>query len=138
MEDDIERELRNMETERQASLEALTRTVAIISGRVDSALSKISQIQDDVSVLLERSTPKSNCVFCTAGENVDAHHTARCHRYPDPVSRAMRASELRLCRQCLRPDHGKNCQVTCSICRGDHNTVLCSTRGGTSLKRRHN
>ncbi|VDP17593.1 unnamed protein product [Heligmosomoides polygyrus] len=57
MMDDIDRELRVMETERQASLEAITRTFAIISGRVGSALTKISQIQDDVSVLLERSTP---------------------------------------------------------------------------------
>ncbi|VDL71983.1 unnamed protein product [Nippostrongylus brasiliensis] len=135
MDDDIERELRNMESERLASVEAISRTVAIISGRVDSVLTKVSQIQDDIRVLLERSTPRSNCAFCSSEDNVDAHHTGRCHRYSDPVSRAMRASELHLCRQCLRPEHGTNCKVSCSICRGDHNTVLYSTRAGPSGKR---
>lgn len=54
-------------------------------------------------MLLERTTPRSKCVFCPVGENIDGHHAGCCHRFVDPVSRAMRASELRLCGRCLRP-----------------------------------
>ncbi|VDL67749.1 unnamed protein product, partial [Nippostrongylus brasiliensis] len=71
MEDDINRELRRMEAERQASLDSLVNSVAILSNRLESVLSKVSQIQDDVAVLLERSTPKSSCVFCLFDENVE-------------------------------------------------------------------
>ncbi|VDL73158.1 unnamed protein product [Nippostrongylus brasiliensis] len=138
MEDDIDRELRRMDAERQASLESFVKSVAILSNRLESVLSKVSQIQDDVAVLLERSTPKSSCVFCLFDENVDGHHSGRCHRFPDPVSRAMRASELRLCGRCLRPEHGKGSTVTCSSCRGEHNVILRSSRAAPSFKRRHN
>lgn len=137
MGDDIDRELLRMESERQASLEALTNTVAFISNRLESLFGKVGQIQEDIAVLLERTTPRSNCVFCPLGENIDGHHAGRCHRFADPVSRAMRASELRLCGRCLRPEHGKDCPVKCSTCRGEHNAILCSVRAGTSQKRRH-
>ncbi|KAK6029223.1 hypothetical protein OSTOST_04667 [Ostertagia ostertagi] len=137
MADDIDRDIQLMELEYRASMESLTETVCRISNRLEAVLSKVSQIQDDIHVLMERTAPTSNCAFCPVGENLDNHHTARCHRHPDPVSRAMRASELHLCVRCLRPEHGGNCNVTCSFCRGGHNNVLCSQRTAAPFKRRH-
>ncbi|VDL76001.1 unnamed protein product [Nippostrongylus brasiliensis] len=63
-------------------------------------------------------------VFCST--LLDNHYRARCHRFPDPISRAMRLSELHLCSRCLGPKHGANvCTVTCNNCRGTHNSACC-------------
>ncbi|KAK5976305.1 hypothetical protein GCK32_022882 [Trichostrongylus colubriformis] len=132
--DDLEQELQLFELERQAAMDAISNTLQGITNRLDTLFAVVAEMRDEVHTLLERTTPKSTCVFCTLAENVDGHFTGRCHRYLDPVSRAMRVSELHLCARCLRPEHGSAiCTVSCNLCRGSHNTVLCS---GPPMKKR--
>ncbi|KAK5964758.1 hypothetical protein GCK32_013744, partial [Trichostrongylus colubriformis] len=119
MADDLDEEIRLMEYTQAATLDAIGNTLQALTNRLDSLYTLTAEMRADITVLLERTAPKSSCIFCTVTENVDGHYTGRCHRYSDPVSRAMRVAELRLCSRCLRPDHGAAlCTVSCSICRG--------------------
>ncbi|KAK6019688.1 hypothetical protein OSTOST_14670 [Ostertagia ostertagi] len=127
MSDDLDREIQLLEFERQTSMDAIRDTLQSITTRLDSLFAMVGEMKQDVRTLLDRTAPKSSCVFCLVNDNVDNHLTSRCHRYPDPISRAMRISELRLCERCLRQEHGAAvCTVTCNNCRGPHNTVLCA------------
>uniref|UniRef100_A0A7I4YVX7 DUF5641 domain-containing protein n=1 Tax=Haemonchus contortus TaxID=6289 RepID=A0A7I4YVX7_HAECO len=136
MTDEIDEEIRLMEFAQTAKLDAIGNTLQIISNRLESLYSLAAEMKTDIETLMERTAPRSPSIFCTITENVDGHHTGRCHRYSDPVTRAMRVAELRLCSRCLRADHGPALYtVSCSICRGSHNTVLCS---GTPLRKRKN
>ncbi|KAK6031499.1 hypothetical protein OSTOST_02343 [Ostertagia ostertagi] len=87
-----------------------------------------NNIQSAVNILLERSTPRSNCTFCPIEDNKDNHPTGRCHKYPNPVARAIRASALRLCHKCLQPIHQEDCGTSCASCGNDHNTLLCPNK----------
>lgn len=63
MADGIDSEIQLMQLEQQADIDALVQTVSIMSGCLDSILTKICQLKDDLQALLDRTTPKSNCVF---------------------------------------------------------------------------
>ncbi|EYB92010.1 hypothetical protein Y032_0199g1666 [Ancylostoma ceylanicum] len=86
-------------------------------------------VQQILDVLLERTKPRSNCVFCTVEDNKDQHPTGRCCKYPDAVSRAVQAAALGLCERCLQPKHVEDCGVSCPICTRNHNVLLCPNRG---------
>lgn len=84
MSDDLDRELQLMEYERNATLEALGNTLQTISSRIDSLFTLIGDMKADIRTIMERTAPKSSCIFCSVTDNVDGHYTARCHRYPTP------------------------------------------------------
>ncbi|EYC39968.1 hypothetical protein Y032_0635g925 [Ancylostoma ceylanicum] len=86
-------------------------------------------VQQILDLLLERTKPRSNCVFCTVEDNKDQHPTGRCCKYPDAVSRAVQAAALGLCERCLQPKHVEDCGVSCPICTRNHNVLLCPNRG---------
>ncbi|VDO63800.1 unnamed protein product [Heligmosomoides polygyrus] len=79
-----------------------------------------------MKIQLERSAPLSSCAFCTFEENRDSHHTARCTRYPDTVSRT--TSRQQLCLRCLKEAHADDCDVKCGSCGLDHNALFCTHR----------
>ncbi|VDO86374.1 unnamed protein product [Heligmosomoides polygyrus] len=79
-------------------LDSLHNMVACSTGRLD-------RIEAALQVLRDRTLPKSPCIFCTIAENPDSHHSGRCPRFPDPVSRAVQASKMGLCECCLKPAH---------------------------------
>ncbi|EYB80848.1 hypothetical protein Y032_0398g720 [Ancylostoma ceylanicum] len=114
-------------------LESLMNVCFATSGRLD-------RIEGALNLLIERSTPKSACVFCSLAENADSHHSGRCPRFPDPVSRAVQASKLGLCERCLKPSHPNDCGIACQYCRMPHNSLLCPSRSfhyaSTSKKRK--
>ncbi|XGW06925.1 hypothetical protein V3C99_016885 [Haemonchus contortus] len=68
---DLEHEIQLTEMERQAGFDALVQTVNIMAGRVDAIFNRVAQMQDDIHILIARTTPTSNCVFCASGENID-------------------------------------------------------------------
>ncbi|EYC12706.1 hypothetical protein Y032_0046g1377 [Ancylostoma ceylanicum] len=99
-------------------LDAIDRRLDSIDNRLDAALETI----------LERTAPKSECAFCGVDENRDSHHTGRCSRFKDPVSRTAQAAKLQLCLCCLKPTHEDQCDVKCGACGLDHNVLLCHQR----------
>ena len=106
--------------------------------RVERALQKLSiiehkldeflNIRPALELLIERSTPRSACIFCSIDENVDSHTSGRCPRFPNPYSRTFQVSKMGLCGQCLRPAHERECRVMCGICHQAHNALLCPAR----------
>ncbi|KAK6735627.1 hypothetical protein RB195_018689 [Necator americanus] len=78
--------------------------------------------------LLERTAPKSSCLFCTVDENRDNHHSERCPRFPDPISKTAQATKLNLCLLCLKAAHEDTCGVKCGSCGLGHNFLLCSSK----------
>ncbi|VDP09866.1 unnamed protein product [Heligmosomoides polygyrus] len=65
---------------------------------IQDAMDKMQTVMEALSagmkIQLERSAPRLSCAFCTFKENHDSHHTARCTRYPDTVSRRVQALGL--------------------------------------------
>ncbi|KAL6739058.1 hypothetical protein Aduo_012547 [Ancylostoma duodenale] len=108
-----------------AAIRALARVIDeshfTLAGQLQSAHNACAE-------LLERSKPKSSCLFCSLAENLDSHTTNRCNRFPDPVSRALQAARLHLCERCLKAQHGDDCGVKCAMCGLPHNTLLCHGR----------
>ncbi|VDL84963.1 unnamed protein product [Nippostrongylus brasiliensis] len=92
MTDDIGREIELMQFERLIQNDAVGQTLQNIVSRLDSLFNLVAEMKNDVRILMDRPTPKSSCVFFSFTGNVDNHYTGRCHRYPDPRSRAMRLS----------------------------------------------
>ncbi|VDP43720.1 unnamed protein product [Heligmosomoides polygyrus] len=91
-----------------------------------------------LNTLLDRSTPKSSCVFCPVDENRDNHFSGRCSRFADTVARTAQASRLRLCLCCLMPEHMDDCRVKCGNCGLDHNVLLCTRKKPSHpMKRSH-
>ncbi|VDO21624.1 unnamed protein product [Haemonchus placei] len=72
MADDIDRKIQLMKLEQHASMESLTETVCRNSNRLQAILSKVSQIYDNIYVLMDRTGPKSNCVFYPAKTSIIA------------------------------------------------------------------
>uniref|UniRef100_A0A7I4XXP8 Uncharacterized protein n=1 Tax=Haemonchus contortus TaxID=6289 RepID=A0A7I4XXP8_HAECO len=101
-----------------AIAETLTRQADIFNQKLDQ--------------LMERTKPKSSCLFCSIDDNKDNHPTGRCCRFPDPVSRAAQAANLQLCNRCLQPRHPGDCGVQCTYCGRDHNALLCPSRSSQS------
>ena len=100
---------------------------------------RMGGLENACSELLERSKPRSNCIFCPLPENRDGHNTARCNRFPDPVAKSCQATRLGLCEKCLKPIHTEDgdCGVRCAACGRPHNVLLCSSRqSGPPFKRR--
>ncbi|VDP18004.1 unnamed protein product [Heligmosomoides polygyrus] len=95
---------------------------------VDKMQTMMEALSAGMKIQLERSAPRSSCAFCTFEENRGSHHTARCTRYPDTVSRTVQASRLQLCLRCLKEAHADDCDVKCGSCGLDHNGLLCTHR----------
>ncbi|XGW29674.1 hypothetical protein V3C99_009041 [Haemonchus contortus] len=105
---------------------------AKIDAIVDLLNRQSEMVNNKLDALLERTRPRSSCVFCTFEENKDNHPTGRCYRFVDPVSRAVQASNLRLCNRCLQARHPEDCGISCSFCNGNHNVLLCPAKASTS------
>ncbi|VDP39760.1 unnamed protein product [Heligmosomoides polygyrus] len=71
-------------------------------------------VNNKIDLILERTIPKSSCVFCAVDGNKDNHPTGRCCRFPDAVSRAVQAANLRLCNKCLQPRHADSSRIQCT------------------------
>lgn len=99
---------------------------------------RLHHLEGAMAELLERTKPRSPCIFCPLPENRDGHTTTRCNRYPDPVAKSVQATRLGLCERCLKPLHGdEDCGVQCSSCGRPHNVLLCANRQGPpAFKRR--
>ncbi|KAK6030960.1 hypothetical protein OSTOST_02897 [Ostertagia ostertagi] len=112
---------------------------AKIDSLADILTRRAESLNQKVELLLERTQPRSNCIFCPINDNKDCHPTGRCCRYPDAVSRAVRANNLGLCNRCLQPRHNEDCGILCTYCGRDHNVLLCPntlSHATTSAKRR--
>ncbi|EYC11167.1 hypothetical protein Y032_1465g3885 [Ancylostoma ceylanicum] len=103
-----------------------------VLNKLDTILPRLHRLESSSELLIERTDailaknkPKSICVFCSSEENKDGHHSTRCTKFPDPVSRTVKATKLNLCLRCLIPEHGGDCKVTCSSCGLAHNYLLC-------------
>ncbi|EYC30614.1 hypothetical protein Y032_0005g2750 [Ancylostoma ceylanicum] len=105
--------------------------------RLDAIEQTCRTLEQVARTLLERSAPKSNCTFCPVGENRDNHHSGRCPKYPDPVSKAAQATTLGLCLRCLNPMHEDACLVKCGNCGLGHNFLLCHNRRPQLPAKRH-
>ncbi|VDP57835.1 unnamed protein product [Heligmosomoides polygyrus] len=111
---------------------------------VDKTQTMMEALSAGMKIQLGRSAPRSSCAFCTFEENRDSHHTARCTRYPDTVSRTVQASRLQLFLRCLKEAHADDCDVKCGSFGLDHNALLCThrtlsfgTKDGTKIVTRH-
>ncbi|EYC19965.1 hypothetical protein Y032_0023g804 [Ancylostoma ceylanicum] len=97
-------------------LDAIDSRLNSIDTRLDGIDTRIDNRHDAsdamLETILERTAPKSNCVFCEVDENRDSHHSGRCSRYPDPVSRTAQATRLGLCLRCLKGLHRDECDET--------------------------
>ncbi|KAK6764974.1 hypothetical protein RB195_025056 [Necator americanus] len=76
-------------------------------------LPRLDSLEKACQTLLERTAPKSSCLFCTVYENRDNHHSGRCPRFPDPSSKTAQATKLNLCLLCLKAAHEDTCGVKC-------------------------
>ncbi|EYB82324.1 hypothetical protein Y032_0362g3507 [Ancylostoma ceylanicum] len=86
-------------------------------------------LTSNTDLLVERSAPKSNCVFCSVEDNRDNHFSGCCSPFSDPVARTAQAMVLRLCLKCLKPEHrAEDCRMGCGDCGRDHNQLLCSSK----------
>ncbi|XGW29823.1 hypothetical protein V3C99_009122 [Haemonchus contortus] len=113
-------------SEMQAAIDELDRCDAATI--LHNLMPMMKAMDAKLDQLLERTAPKSSCVFCTVEDNKDNHFTARCSKFPDSVSRAAQASKLHLCVKCLKPEHDLDCGMKCGNCGLDHNSYLCSRR----------
>ncbi|KAK6030618.1 hypothetical protein OSTOST_03243 [Ostertagia ostertagi] len=112
---------------------------AKLDALVDILNRQSENVNNKLELLIERTKPKSSCLFCPVEDNKDNHPTGRCCRFPDAVSRAVQAANLRLCNKCLQPRHSDDCGIHCVFCQGDHNVLLCPRKApaaSTSFKRR--
>ncbi|KAK6742034.1 hypothetical protein RB195_009728 [Necator americanus] len=91
-------------------------------------LPRLDSLEKACQTLLERTAPKSSCLFCTVDENRDNHHSGRCPRFPDPISKTAQATKLNLCLLCLKAAHEDTCGVKCGSCGLGHNFLLCSSK----------
>lgn len=81
MADDLDREIQLLEFERQTSMDTIRDTLQTITSRLDSLYAMVGELKEDINILINRTAPKSSCVFCPVADNVDNHLTSRCHRY---------------------------------------------------------
>ncbi|KIH68847.1 hypothetical protein ANCDUO_00814 [Ancylostoma duodenale] len=79
--------------EQEESTSSVAMAFRALDSRMDSLMNvcfttggRLDRIEGALNLLIERSTPKSACVFCSLAENADSHHSGRCPRFPDPVS----------------------------------------------------
>uniref|UniRef100_A0A7I4YG21 t-SNARE coiled-coil homology domain-containing protein n=1 Tax=Haemonchus contortus TaxID=6289 RepID=A0A7I4YG21_HAECO len=114
-----------------------------LNSKIDALADMLTRQSDTINrkveLLMERTQPKSNCLFCLIEDNKDCHPTGRCCRYPDAVSRAVRASNLNLCNRCLQPRHREDCGILCTYFGREHNVLLCPSKlsqSTGSLKRK--
>lgn len=129
------------------ALKSLEKTIdqlaMVLQQRIDSMTEilelKLQAYDRAFETILERTKPKSSCVFCSFDDNKDGHPTGRCCRFPDAVARAVQANVLGLCNRCLQPNHSDDCGFKCAICDQGHNMLLCPSRSQASpFKRRKN
>ncbi|VDL66139.1 unnamed protein product [Nippostrongylus brasiliensis] len=122
----------------------LSKFICDTNNRLDALHQELAShrtaLMGSVDEILLRTAPKSNCLFCSVEDNKDSHPTGRCCRFPDPVSRAVQASTLRLCNKCLQRIHPDDCGIRCSFCGREHNVLLCPEKAtqAQSYKRRKN
>ncbi|VDO65269.1 unnamed protein product [Heligmosomoides polygyrus] len=92
---------------------------------------KLQSYERVFETLLQRTQPKSNCVFCSYEDNKDGHPTGRCCRFPDAVARVVQANVLQLCNKCLQQKHDEDCGFRCAICDQGHN--ICAEKEASDL-----
>ncbi|KIH64016.1 hypothetical protein ANCDUO_05676 [Ancylostoma duodenale] len=71
-----------------------------LTSRLDAIHNTLAVFQNLDTIhthLMERTTPKSQCVFCPLEDNIDLHHSARCPRFLKSYSRTFEASRIGLC-----------------------------------------
>ncbi|XGW29287.1 hypothetical protein V3C99_008813 [Haemonchus contortus] len=76
--------------------------IARIDAVADLLNHQSEMVNNKLDTLHERTRPRSSCVFCTFEDNKDHHPTVWCYRLVDPVSRAVQASNFRLCDRCFQ------------------------------------
>ena len=106
----------------------LATLLANLLPRLDALEHSNRILLERTAIILERTAPKSSCIFCPVDENRDNHFSGRCSKYPDPVTKAAQATKLGLCLRCLNPAHGDSCVVKCGNCGSGHNFLLCHNR----------
>ncbi|EYC40107.1 hypothetical protein Y032_0629g849 [Ancylostoma ceylanicum] len=110
-------------------LQRILSQLTTLNFRMERLESDSRALTSNTDLLVERSAPKSNCVFCSVEDNRDNHFSGRCSRFSDPVARTAQAMVLRLCLKCLKPEHGaEDCRMRCGGCGRDHNQLLCSSK----------
>uniref|UniRef100_A0A7I4Y422 Zinc knuckle CX2CX4HX4C n=1 Tax=Haemonchus contortus TaxID=6289 RepID=A0A7I4Y422_HAECO len=88
------------ELEQDERLSPIVKAVRKLDDKIESLLNIVTSanrrfdgIEAALQLLMDRTAPRSQCVFCATAENTDAHTSARCPKFPDPVSKAIRASQ---------------------------------------------
>ncbi|EYC03856.1 hypothetical protein Y032_0091g2460 [Ancylostoma ceylanicum] len=87
--------------------------------RIDSTIQRLEMrmraYNQVLDTLLDRSKPRSNCMFWTDEDNRDA--TGSYHRYADAIARAMQANVMGQCTRCLNARDAADSGVRCIMCR---------------------
>lgn len=82
--------------------------------------------QVTVRQALSKPTKITNCQLCS-----QEHKVHLCPSYPTIESKSDRVYELKLCRNCLRPNHRANdcpSQFCCRFCNRLHHSTLCQSQ----------
>ena len=90
---------------------------------IPTSINKFKDLEHTAAFNVTVSNP--NCRFCLEKN----HNLYDCAKYNNGVDRSKRASELRLCFNCLRPNHTlSQCinQGRCKACGRKHHTLLCN------------
>ncbi|VDL85970.1 unnamed protein product [Nippostrongylus brasiliensis] len=61
-------------------MQQLSATMQLVLPRLQYLQTTSDILMERTSVLLSRTSPKSNCIFCTVEENRDSHYSGRCIR----------------------------------------------------------
>ncbi|KIH54382.1 hypothetical protein ANCDUO_15473 [Ancylostoma duodenale] len=69
-----------------------------VLNKLDTIVPRLHLLESSSELLIERTgailaknRPNSICVFCSSEENNDGHHSTRCTKFSDPVSRTSTA-----------------------------------------------
>ena len=94
------------------------------------AHSTVSNFNIASSKYEENKKYEASCRLC-----FNKHSFKDCDQYKSPREKSERAKRLNLCTKCLANTHlVSNCfsQITCSSCKGHHNTALCFKKDSTT------
>ncbi|VDL84881.1 unnamed protein product, partial [Nippostrongylus brasiliensis] len=61
-----------------SAMQQLSATMQLVLPRLQYLQTTSDILMERTSVLLSRSAPRSNCIFCTVEENRDSHYSGRC------------------------------------------------------------
>ncbi|KIH62798.1 hypothetical protein ANCDUO_06916 [Ancylostoma duodenale] len=102
--DELDNVCLNAADQQTVLLQRILSQLATMSSKMTTMNFRLERLEHDnraltgnTNLLVERSAPKSNCVFCSIEDNRDNHFSGRCSRYFDPVTRTAQAMVLGLC-----------------------------------------